>query len=136
MAGLDPAIHNEAPRATYFMDPGSSPVMTTKGNPMNTADEDPVIEKAKKHFAGGSWKAVEFRNMVRAMRPNVRGELMDIVWGEMNGTNGLGESTGFVPCVYIVEMEKGYVASPGDHPDEKMARTIYNNMCGGNLPGY
>jgi len=105
---------------------------------MNTADEDPVLTKAKQDLAAGTWEpdSVEFRNMVRSMRPNVRGELMDIICGEMNGKNGQGEFTGFVPCVYVVEMQQGYVASPGDHPNEKMARTIYNNMCGGKLPGY
>ena len=105
---------------------------------MDTADEDPVVAKAKQQFAEGTWEpdSVEFRNMVRAMRPNTRGELMDTICGEMNGKNGKGEITGFVPVVYVVEMESGYVASNGDHPNEKLARTIYNNMCGGDLPGY
>ena len=105
---------------------------------MESTDEDPVVAEAKKKLAAETWEpdSVEFRNMVRAMRPNTRGELMDVICGEMNGKNGEGEITGFVPVVYIVEMEQGYIASPGGHPDEKLARTIYNNMCGGKLPGY
>ncbi len=105
---------------------------------MQSTDEDPIVAKAKEKLAASTWEpgTVEFRNMVRAMRPNVRGEMMDIICGEMNGKNGQGEFTGFVPCLYVVEMETGYVANPGDHPDEKLARTIYNNMCGGDLDGY
>lgn len=105
---------------------------------MDATDEDPVVAKAKQKLAASTWEpeTVEFGNMVRAMRPNVRGEMMDVICGEMNGKNGQGKFTGFVPCVYIVEMDKGYIASGGDHPNEKMARTIYNNMCGGDLPGY
>ncbi len=103
-----------------------------------TADEDPVIAEAKQKLAAGTWEpdSVEFRNMVRSMRPNVRGEMMDVICGEMNGKNGEGEFTGFVPCLYVVDMKAGYIASKGDHPGEKLARSIYNNMCGGNLPGY
>ena len=103
-----------------------------------TSEEDPVMLEAKKKLAASTWEpgSVEFRNMVRAMRPNIRGEMMDIICGEMNGKNGQGEFTGFVPCLYVVDMGHGYIASPGDHPGEKLARTIYNNMCGGNLPGY
>jgi hypothetical protein len=105
---------------------------------MESTDEDPVMAEAKKKLAAQTWEpdTVEFRNMVRAMRPNVRGELMDIICGEINGKNGQGEFTGFMPCVYIVEMEKAVIAISGDHPNDKLARTIYNNMCGGNLPGY
>lgn len=98
---------------------------------MNTADEDPVVVKAKQHFTEGTWEpdSVEFRNMVRAMRPNVRGEMMDFICGEMNGKNGKGEFTGFVPVAYDVKDEKGYIASGGGLPEELLARMVYNNMC-------
>ena len=93
--------------------------------------EDKLIEQAKEAILRGSCdsSSMEFRDVVREARPNVRGEVMECVFGYARGNNSEGEMTEFLPFIYVAETL--YMFHKDDpHPDARKAKTIYVNMRG------
>ncbi len=66
--------------------------------------------------------------MVRAQRPNVRGELVDVVCGRVNARNGFGGYSGMSGFVYFVSDGRVTLASSRTLGD--LEATIYHRFCG------
>jgi hypothetical protein len=89
---------------------------------------DPIISRAKEEIAAkmADPTAVEFIQMKRAIRKNVRGEPIDTICGRVKGRTGSSADTTEMPFLYIVKEDDAYIV---DGSDDIMAAAAYRNIC-------
>jgi len=89
---------------------------------------DPIIGRAKEEIAAkmADPTAVEFIQMKRAIRKNVRGEPIDTICGLIRGRTVSSAGTTEMPFLYIVKDDDAYIVDGGD---DIMAAAAYRNIC-------
>jgi hypothetical protein len=89
---------------------------------------DPIIGRAKEEIAAKMVDptAVEFIQMKRAIRKNVRGEPIDTICGRVKGRTASSADTTEMPFLYIVKDDDAYIVDGGD---DIMAAAAYRNIC-------
>ncbi len=93
-----------------------------------TPKDDPVLANAKIAISKKlkDPNSATFGMMIRAMRPNVRGEPTDTICGYVNAKNSYGGYTGEKPFVYFVQDGSANIASGGQDPTDAM---VVGNFC-------
>ncbi|MGY8706747.1 hypothetical protein RAD16_13485 [Bradyrhizobium sp. 18BD] len=89
---------------------------------------DPVLDKAKIAIATqmADLETVEFSDVKRAMRKNVRGRRVDTICGLVKGRSASGGETGERAFLYLVKEDEAYVV---DGNSGSAASTAYRNIC-------
>lgn len=72
--------------------------------------------------------SARFGTLIRATRPNVRGEPMDVVCGQVNARNSYGGYSGMSGFVYFVGDKTLYFAD-GSGIVPGLGTTVFNRFC-------
>jgi hypothetical protein len=65
-----------------------------------------------------------YTDMVRAIRPNARGEPTDSVCGAVNAKNSYGGYIGARPFLHLIALDQIYIAGDGD-----LGSVVVRNFC-------
>ncbi len=72
--------------------------------------------------------SAKFTNVTQRRAPNVRGDLVDVVCGEVNAKNGFGGYSGRIPFAYFPDGRRAYLGQ-GDEVLDMMAKDIIVRFC-------
>jgi hypothetical protein len=95
-----------------------------------SADQfDSVKAAVVKAFLFKDPQSAQFTDLVRAMRTNGKGELVDTVCGTVNAKNSYGAYTGAKRFVYFYKDNSVQIAGEGGPTMGEVATTVVNNFC-------
>ena len=73
--------------------------------------------------------SAHFGTLIRMTRPNLKGEPVDVICGEVNARNSFGGYSGMSGFVYVVSIETAYLANESTGAPD-LGTIVYNRFCG------